>query len=178
MFNLKGIKIRVPEDPISVATWKAFGANPVAMSFTEVFSGLKQGVIDAQENPFANIYGAGIHQVLKYLVLTAHLRNEDYGFMIQDKFWQDLPDDLKTLILDYLYFWLIISLILEIAKETQQWAYQQLLIEENSLLGKIVLEGKMDVIHPDIEAFEKLAREVPKDYPEIMDYYNKIIARK
>ena len=164
--DLKGIKIRVPEDPISIATWEAFGANPVAMSYTEVFSALKQGVIDAQENPLSNIYSMGVHQVLKYLVLTGHLRHEDFSFMFNDKFWQGLPEDLKTL-------------ILEIAKETQQWAYQELLMEENLLLGKIVLEGKMDVIYPDIKAFEKLAREIPKQqFPELMDYYNKIVAVK
>ena len=161
--DLKGVKIRVPEDPISVATWKAFGANPTALAASEIYSALQQGVIDAQENPLDSIYNRGIHQIVDYLVLTAHLRNEDYGFMIAEEIWQSLSEDLQ-------------SLILEVAKEIQEWAYIELLAKENLLLGKIVFEGKMNVIYPDIEAFEKLAAEVPKAYPEIMDYYNRIVA--
>ena len=53
--DLEGIKIRTPKDPERVKLFKAFGANPTSMSFGEVFSALKQGVIDGQENPFSQI---------------------------------------------------------------------------------------------------------------------------
>ncbi|MBU2509870.1 TRAP transporter substrate-binding protein DctP [bacterium] len=49
--DVKGLKIRVMEAPIFMETWRTLGANPVPMPFGEVYTGLQQGVIDAQENP-------------------------------------------------------------------------------------------------------------------------------
>jgi len=49
--DVKGLKIRVMEAPVYLDTWQALGASPVAMPFPEVYNGLQQGIIDAQENP-------------------------------------------------------------------------------------------------------------------------------
>lgn len=64
--DLKGLKIRVPEMPPMVSTWKALGANPTPIAFTELFSSLEQGVVDAQENPLEIIVN---NSFLKYKTL-------------------------------------------------------------------------------------------------------------
>ena len=65
--DIKGLKIRLPEIPAMVATWKTMGAAPTPMAWSEVYTGLQQHVIDAQENPIPFIYGGRIHEVQKYL---------------------------------------------------------------------------------------------------------------
>lgn len=75
--DLKGIKIRVPNIEASVEGWGAMGANPTPMNFSEVYSSLQTGVIDAQENPASFTTSAKIHEVQDYLVKTDHV----YGYV-------------------------------------------------------------------------------------------------
>lgn len=71
--DLEGLRIRVPESPEYVATFEALGARPTPMSWTEVFTGLQQGVIDGQENPFGNTWDGNLYEVQKYLSMTGHV---------------------------------------------------------------------------------------------------------
>src|SRR5690625_8030365 len=48
--DLKNIKMRTLQAPTILATYRAYGANPTAMAFTEVYNGLQQGVVEGQEN--------------------------------------------------------------------------------------------------------------------------------
>ena len=68
--DLNDIKLRVPGGVWRVKMFKAYGANPSPMPFSEVYSALQQGVMDGQENPFPQIWSAKFHEVQKYLSLT------------------------------------------------------------------------------------------------------------
>jgi len=70
--DLEGIKIRLQPAKVMLNTFKALGANPVAMDIKEVYSALKQGVIDAQENPFTHIRDHRFNEVQKYLSVSGH----------------------------------------------------------------------------------------------------------
>ena len=70
--DLEGIKIRLQPAKVMMNTFKALGANPVAMDIKEVYSALKQGVIDGEENPYANIRDHRFYEVQKYLSVTGH----------------------------------------------------------------------------------------------------------
>jgi tripartite ATP-independent transporter DctP family solute receptor len=70
--DLKGIKIRTMENKVHLASFKAFGASPTPMAWSEVYTALQQKTIDAQENPVAIIYHQKIFEVQKYLTLTGH----------------------------------------------------------------------------------------------------------
>lgn len=70
--DLAGIKLRTPPDPITVDIFKALGANPTPMAFSELYIALQQGVVDGQENPLMNIYSSKLHEVQKYISLTGH----------------------------------------------------------------------------------------------------------
>lgn len=59
--DLKGFKMRVPNVPVFLEAWKAAGAQPQAMAFSEVFTALQQDVIDGQENPYDLILNGGLH---------------------------------------------------------------------------------------------------------------------
>ncbi len=70
--DFKGLKLRLQPDDIHLATFRALGANPVAMDIKEVYSALQQGVLDGQENPYAVIRDRNFNQVQKYLTGTSH----------------------------------------------------------------------------------------------------------
>lgn len=65
--DIKGLKIRVPHNQILLETFKSWGANPVPMDWAETFTGLQQGVIDGQENPYIVNYTSKFHEVQKYI---------------------------------------------------------------------------------------------------------------
>ena len=70
--DIAGLKIRLQPNETHLATFRALGANPVAMDVKELYSALEQGVIDGQENPFSIIDVAGYAEVQKYISNTGH----------------------------------------------------------------------------------------------------------
>ena len=70
--DVQGLVVRTMENPIHIAAWNAFGANPTPMSFAEVFTAMQQGTIDGQENPLAIIDQNRFYEVQNYIVLTLH----------------------------------------------------------------------------------------------------------
>ena len=74
---------------------KAIGGNPQVLPFSEVYSALQQGVVDATENPLSNFYNSKFHEVQSSLTLSHH-GYLGYLVVMSDKFWNKLPDDLKA----------------------------------------------------------------------------------
>lgn len=70
MASLKGQKIRTMENPYHIQFWKAVKANPTPMTFSEVYIGLQQGTIDAQENAYSLIQSAKLYEQQKYIIET------------------------------------------------------------------------------------------------------------
>lgn len=71
--DFKGQKIRTMENKYHLAFWQSIGANPTPMAFSEVYIGLQQGTIDAQENPYEVIVSGKIYEQQDYVVKTNHL---------------------------------------------------------------------------------------------------------
>jgi len=95
--DLKGFKIRTPESPAQIECFKAMGAMPTPMSFSELYGALQQGVVDGQENPLENIFNGKLYEVQKYVNVTKHIYNFAYVF-ISEKFWKTLSPEDQTLI--------------------------------------------------------------------------------
>ena len=57
---------------MNIAAFKIFGANPIPMPFSEVYTGLETRTIDAQEHPINVVWSAKFYEVQKYLSLTHH----------------------------------------------------------------------------------------------------------
>lgn len=70
--DIAGLKIRVPESPISVAAFKALGASPLPLPFAELVPKLKSGEVEAQENPISNIISAKLEGMQNHISLTGH----------------------------------------------------------------------------------------------------------
>jgi tripartite ATP-independent transporter DctP family solute receptor len=71
--DMKGLKIRTMENPIHLAAFRALGALPTPMSWTEVLTGLQQGTIDGQENPISILVAAKMWEMQKHVTLTRHV---------------------------------------------------------------------------------------------------------
>jgi TRAP-type transport system periplasmic protein len=95
--DLKGMKLRVPGGVWRVKMFQAYGANPSPMPFAEVYSALQSGVMDAQENPFPQIWSAKFHEVQKFLSLTGHVYTPAY-LIVSEEFWHKLPKDVQDTI--------------------------------------------------------------------------------
>ena len=72
MADLKGLKIRMQPNETHLATFRALGANPLAMDIKEVYSALEQKVIDGHENPYALVLTSRFNEVQKHLSNTGH----------------------------------------------------------------------------------------------------------
>ena len=71
--DIAGLKVRVMQNPVALESWKAIGANAVPMSFSEVFTALETGALDAQENPLPHMYANKMYEVQKYITMTNHV---------------------------------------------------------------------------------------------------------
>ena len=71
--DIKGMKIRTMENDVHLAAFKAFGANPTPMAFSELYTAMQQGTVDGQENPMAIIGGNKFYEVQKYISRTEHI---------------------------------------------------------------------------------------------------------
>jgi tripartite ATP-independent transporter DctP family solute receptor len=71
--DLNGFKIRVPPSPLWTGLFKAFGASPTNINFSETYSALQTHLVDGQENPLAIVETAKLYEVQKYLSVTNHM---------------------------------------------------------------------------------------------------------
>jgi TRAP-type transport system periplasmic protein len=95
--DLDGIKIRVIPNPVYLETFKTFGANPVPLSFTELYGALENRAVDGQENPFSVILSNKFYEVQKYLSVTNHTYSTNI-ILVSKKFWDKLsPTEQKIL---------------------------------------------------------------------------------
>jgi tripartite ATP-independent transporter DctP family solute receptor len=97
--DLKGVKIRVQNNPIEVKVWKTFGAIPTPMNFGEVYQALQSGVLDAAENGLAVIESNKHNEAAKYISQTEHQRNLS-ALYINEKKLASMPPDLQKIVID------------------------------------------------------------------------------
>jgi tripartite ATP-independent transporter DctP family solute receptor len=166
--DLKGLKIRTPQAKYHLNTLKYMGANPVAMSFGELYTAMQQKVVDGQENPLSNIYTAKFYEVNKYLSLTGHL-HLTHMVMYSAKLWDKLPADLQQVVRD--------SVI-----ESQETQRKKVRDDDERLLNEVKVKGML-VNEADRDAFRTsvlpLREEAVKEFgPKAKEWIERIEATK
>jgi tripartite ATP-independent transporter DctP family solute receptor len=146
--DLKGIKLRVPGGVWRVKMFQAYGANPSPMPFAEVYSALQSGVMDAQENPFSQIFSAKFHEVQKFLSLTGHVYTPAF-LIVSEDFWKKLPKDVQ-------------DTLSRIAGETGDFARSEGDRLDRELESKLAPPMKSN--QPDKEAFIKASASVYEEF--------------
>jgi len=95
--DLKGIKHRIPGGKSKMLLFKALGANPATITFSELYQALKTGVVDSQDNPLALIYDTKFHEVTTYLSICNYVYNPVI-LAVGQPYWKKVPDKYKPLI--------------------------------------------------------------------------------
>lgn len=95
--DLAGIKLRTPRGVWRVKLFQRFGANPTPMAFSEVFVALRTGAVDGQENPLAQIHASKLHEVQKYLSMTAHVYTPAYVTVSPSR-WNRLTPSVRAVL--------------------------------------------------------------------------------
>lgn len=146
--DLQGIKLRVPGGTWRVKMFKAYGANPSPLAFSEVFVALQTGVMDGEENPLAQIYPARFYEVQKYLSMTGHVYTPAY--VTAGASWSRLPADVQKILADT-------------AVEMQPEVYKIAAGLDESLFKKLKDAG-MQINDADKDAFIKASKPIYEEF--------------
>lgn len=114
--DLTGMRIRVPSGEVYMKTLSAFGADPVAMNWSETFTALQQGTLDGHENGYQTIYSANIQEVQKYMT-EWNWSFDGYWFVANQKDWSKFDEATQ-------------QLLMEKAQEAAQWGREKLVADE------------------------------------------------
>lgn len=151
--DLQGLKVRVPQNKIMLASWKAWGANPIAMSWTETFTALQQGVVDGQDNPYIVNNTMKFYEVQKYLTEVHYLYALQPLLISKNKF-NKMDTDKK-------------DIIVRSALEAQQYAMLFQITEADKAKQNMIKNGVKVSILEDEDAWIKIAQE--KVWPKYYD---------
>jgi len=146
--DLQGLKLRVPGGSWRVKMFKAYGANPSPLALSEVFVALQTGVMDAQENPLAQIYPSRFYEVQKYLSMTGHVYTPAY--VTAGASWSRLPPEVQKILADT-------------AVEMQPVVYKIAADLDESLYKKLK-EAGMQINEADKDAFIKASAAIYEDF--------------
>ena len=147
-----GIKMRVPESPISTALCKAMGANPVTVAWSECYTGLQSGLTDGVENAITELKNNNMHEVVKYSSETNHMLNAQ-GIMVSKAWFDKLTTDEQ-------------AAVMKAGLEATQWRAEQLNTEVDACWVAFEEKGVEIIRHDDVDnaAFAEAAQVVYDEY--------------
>jgi C4-dicarboxylate-binding protein DctP len=130
--DYKGLKFRIQSSKVIEAQFRALGAIPQVMAFSEVYQALQTGVVDGQENTWSNIYTQKMHEVQKYATVTNH-GYIGYVVVANKKFWEGLPPDIR-------------AACEKAMKEATEYGNGQSARENDDALAEIKKAGKTEIL--------------------------------
>lgn len=164
--DLKGMKIRMQPNETHLATFRALGANPVAMDIKELYSALQQGVVDGQENPYAVINASRYFEVQKYVANTGHFF-DFINVVANRKAFEGLPAAQQ-------------KVLRESMAKAVAWQRARAQAEENESVAEIKKRGMTyDEVSPQFrEQMRKASAGVVEDVKKRVgaDFVNRVIA--
>lgn len=152
--DLAGVKLRTPKGAWRVKMFKLYGANPTPMAFSEVFTALQTGVIDGQENPYAQIASAKFQEVQKYLSITGHVYTPAY-ILVSDKNYAKLPAEVQ-------------AGLEKCATDSQAFVYETAARLETELLDVIKAAG-VEVNNADNAAFIEASKPIYDEFASTVE---------
>ena len=163
--DMKGLKLRVSNDPVMTGMVESLGASPTVVSFGELYSALQTGVVDGAEQPIANYKSNAFPEVANNLILDGHTLGA-VQVIITDNAWNKLTENQQ-------------ACIMEAGKYAQDFNAKLSETEENKVLDELKANG-CNVVEvtdkaPWQEACKSVIEENTKDQAEL---YQKILDMK
>lgn len=152
--DLEGIDIRVPSVQTWLTAFKSWGANPTPLDFSEVYSALQQGVVDAQENPIEIILTSRFYEVQDTINLTKHAYIPS-EFILSRTYWEKLPEDLQ-------------GIIMKAAKIGRDKQVANTRTENASRLNQLKEYGMIVNADVDLASFQKGANEAYAKFEDVI----------
>lgn len=153
--ELQGLKLRVPSLPVYIQSWSIFGANPTPLDYSDMFIGLKQGVVEGQENPLEVIYTSHLYEVQDYIMETKHLLSF-YVLVVGDPFFSRFNEIEQ-------------KILLEAGSEAASFHNLKVQEYEQFYREKLIEKG-VEFVKVDQEAFIQLAKtKLPNQFIEIWE---------
>ncbi len=161
--DLAGLKLRVMENEVYTATFKALGVNAVPMAWSEALTAMQQGTIEGEENPINVIYSYGLWDYgQKYVTLDRHSYSTAIITMSLDKF-NELDEATQ-------------QIFVEAAQEAAEYERAWVADQEADQLETIKSNGVEVVEEPDVDSFREAVQPVYEAYPQYADYIARINA--
>ena len=161
--DIKGLKIRVPDVPMYTASFKALGAIPTPINYSEVYLALQQGVVDGMENPVGLIRGMKFYEVAKFLTLVPW-NNAVNILVINESVFQRLTPEHQ-------------KILLEAGKESEPYL-EDLMTKESDECLKLFESKGVTLIRPkDVSPWLAAVKDFPKTYGDMWgrpDLYTEI----
>ncbi|MCG1008963.1 DctP family TRAP transporter solute-binding subunit [Salinicoccus sp. ID82-1] len=160
--DLEGLKFRTLESPVQTDIFKAFGANASPFAFGEMYTALQQGTYDAMEGPISLYYTSNLYEVQDYMSLVGQYYMPT-ALLMNDDFYQGLPEDLQTVIMDASVMFREEQR--ELARQ-QDEEYLQVLKDEGVEVNEITEAQRQKFIEATEPVFEKYDRILGNDLIE------------
>lgn len=149
--DLKGLKIRVPENKLFIETFKALGATPTALPIEDLYPSLQQDLIDGAENPLPVLEGHKLQEVSNNLALSGHMHMSAQWVAGKD-YIDSLPED-------------IVSILEETAAEAGEESKDLIEKESEKVLEEFKDSG-VEVTEVDTEEFKESTKSVYDEFSE------------
>lgn len=143
--DLKGMKIRVQNSPISIDTMKALGATAVPLPYGELYSALQQGVVDGAENNIPSYYSSRHYEVKKFYSYDMHTMVPDV-LVVSTAVWNKLTAEQQ-------------KAVRHVAKETVEQQKANWKAYVNKSLTDLKSQN-VNFVNSDIPAFQKAVKPV------------------
>jgi TRAP-type transport system periplasmic protein len=157
--DMAGIRLRMPPGEAWQFLGEAIGANPTAMAYAEVYTGLQTGAIDGQDNPLPNVQNMRFYEVMSQIALTSHLVAFDL-LTVSSRAWNEMTAEQR-------------ESFQAAADEAMAWSAAEHQRMEAELADYFRAQG-LEVDVPDVDAFRAHAQErylvspISADWPEGM----------
>ncbi len=164
--DMAGMTVRVPPNTMWIETFKAMGARPTTVQWSEVYNALQQNVVSGAEAPLGSLWGSKLQETRKFISLTGHF-TAIVAWPINAKYFNSLPKDVQTVLLE------------EGAKAKDDMTKLTLDLDKD-YTAKFKSAGVTIVEDVDLNAFQKATAPVysafPKWTPGLHDTIMKILA--
>lgn len=162
--DFKGMRIRLQPNEVHLQTFRALGANPVAMDVSELYSALQQGVLDAQENPYNIIASRRFNEVQEHLSDSGHF----YDFInavANQRRYNTLSEEHRAIIDEAMQSAMIWQ---REAAAQEEEAWRQQLVDEGMTFTPISLELRAELREATREVADSLKDRVDPEFIELV----------